>query len=223
MGPLLAILANLRDMVGPLLDWLPESIRRRLPGEAWALIALAILLALLLLVGRMIRSLLRGIGSIVSRPENTWKHEEIQDLDQLPLPAHPAWLTVYHIPANLRLVVAAPLGSASPSTDIARLVAQVIPGMEKILERDQPRQLIWPAYPSTEGFANTFFRRLVSRHFPQPPSPWALLCGRVNTPQGAFFLGMALRTEEPTPIGKRRLGPYDWLNVLHIPRTGSPP
>jgi hypothetical protein len=210
---------DLRTLLKPLTDWLPAELRDKLPVEAWwgiLAVAAILVLVLLLLILRGIGRALFGRRAAPAPPPD----EDVIRLDEIPLPLSQAArkLWVYHLPARLRLVVAAPAGAQRDvdATSIERLLDRVIPGLGKVAEQDRPRVRIWPPQLSHQGFEMSFSRRAKKREADGRPSRWVLVAGRANAGGQPVLLGLALWTDEPNTLGRVHLEGPQWLDVLRL-------
>src|SRR5437588_5142272 len=96
---------ELRQVLAPLTDWMPPEVRDRVPVEVWWLIFLTVTLAVLLMIGLLLRKLGRAL-SFRQPVQPAHEREFREDLDECPLPVRP-WgdpvLTLYHVPVRMRL------------------------------------------------------------------------------------------------------------------------
>jgi hypothetical protein len=211
---------QLRTTLAPLTDWLPPEVRDKLPVEAWwGIFAVAALLGLLLLF-----TLLRALGRALfggRRLPAELPQEPVEDLATYPPPpqARGEWdLWVYHLPARLRLVVAAPAGKYADvdATAVERLLDAVLPGLGATAARDRASIRIWPPQLSKEGFAASFIRRTRRPEPDGQPSHWVLVAGKAMAGPQAVLLGLALWTDEPSNLGRVYLEPHQWFDVLRL-------
>jgi hypothetical protein len=211
-----------RTTLAPLTDWLPPDVRRLLPLEAWWLVLLIAALLGLLLAGHLLRALWRGLfRGLFRRRRTAWDRGLRTPLEALAPAERTAGgvgLSVYHMPARLRLVVLAPGGKGADWTeaDVASLLDRVFPGLSAVIQRDQPEVRIWPGQLSEMGFINSFHRCTLHPGHEGAPSHWVLLAGRAPRGQQALFLGLALYTDQPSALGRMNLQPERWLDVLRL-------
>jgi hypothetical protein len=212
---------EIRDLLAPLTDWIPPEIRAYLPVEGWWLVGLVVLLAVLVLIGYLLRAMLRGL---VRRRRGEWDRGLRQDLDSCPPANGPPSVCVYHVPAWLRLVVVAPGGKGMVVDEaiVTHLLDRVVPGLGTLVARDKPRISIWPAQLSTMGFTNSFHRCTPTGQREGEPSSWVLLAGRAQGGGLSVFLGLGLWSEEPTQLGRRNLEPHQWLDILRLTAWRAP-
>jgi hypothetical protein len=146
----------------------------------------------------------------------------VEELDDLPQGRRPPdkVLTVYHLPARLRLVVVAPAGKVTEIdvTAIERLLDCVVPGLGRIAAQERPRIRVWPAQLSYQGFVATFVRRTHKSEPEGQPSRWVLAAGRAMAGGQTILLGLALWTDEPNSLGRVQLEQHQWLDVLRLSR-----
>jgi hypothetical protein len=214
---------EIRLALEPLTEWIPEEVRGYLPVEAWWLVELVGVLAVLVVAGYLLRALLRGLFRS-RRRDIDWDRPLREDLDSCPMPNVPPGASVYHVPVHLRLLVVAPGGKGIvvPDDAIPQLLDRAIPGLGALVVRDQPRVCIWPAQLSALGFTNLFHRCTPGGPRPGEPSRWILLAGRAQWGGEALFIGLGLWSQEATSLGRRNLEPHQWLDVLRLD-VGRPP
>jgi hypothetical protein len=215
---------ELRHSLAPLTDWIPASLRDRLPVEAWWLIYLAAGLLVLILLYAGARGLLRSLLNRRKRGP-AWERNLREDLEELPLPTAPEGslsLSVYHLPARLRLVVVASAGKEVDidATVVEKLLERLVPGLGKVVERDRPRIRVWPAQLSHHGFGVIFHRNTPRPEGEEEPSRWVLIAGRTLLGKQSMLLGLGLWTDEPSTVGRLNLEPHQWLDVLRLRSTG---
>jgi hypothetical protein len=208
---------EIRQSLAPLTDWIPPEFRSRLPVESWWLIELVAVLFVLVVVGYLLRAILRRL-TLLRRVDIDWDLRYRVDLNTCPLANGPAGACVYHVSAHLRLVVVAPGGKGvmvSPQTVLGQL-DYTIPGLAALVEQDHPRVIIWPAQLSRMGFTNSFHRCTPTGQTEEDPSQWILLAGRAEGGGQTLFIGLGLWSETPTTLGRMNLETHDWLNVLRL-------
>jgi hypothetical protein len=206
----------LRKALAPLTDWMPPELRNLMSVEVWWLIFLTVALLVLLVLGRMIRSLFR-------RPKKSkdWEQDLRENLYECPLPVRPVGeqaLSVYHLPARLRLVIVAPAGTDADidATAVEKLLDRLIPGLGAVAENDRPRIRVWPPQLSHQGFIAAFHRCTPKPEGDDEPSRWVMLAGRAQAGRQPVLLGLGLWTDEPCTIGRVNLEPQQWLDVLRL-------
>jgi hypothetical protein len=215
---------ELRRALAPLTDWMPPTVRDLAPVEAWWLIMLAAALALLLMVGLLLRRAARALFVRKELPPN-WERDLAEDLDECPLPVRP-WgdpvLTLYHLPVRLRLVILAPVGKEVEVDALAveKFLDRVVPGLGAVCAWDRPLIRVWPPQVSHTGFIGFFNRCTPKREGEEAPSRWILVAGRTMVGRQPVLLGLGLWAEEPNTIGRLSLEPHQWLDVLRLRRGG---
>jgi hypothetical protein len=211
---------ELRDTLKPLTDWLPSDVRDRMPVEAWWLIFAAAGLVILLVLGHLLRRMLRGLFARKERKPD-WDRELRVDLDECPLPVRPPrerMLTVYHLPVRMRLVVVAPGGKdvdVDP-THVEKLLDRVLPGLGSMMSQDRPRVRVWPPQLSHQGFLAAFQRNTLKSEPEDEPSRWVLVSGRAMLGRQTLLLGLGLWAEEANSLDRITLEPHQWLDVLRL-------
>jgi hypothetical protein len=215
-----AWLEDLRRLLKPLTDWMPDEIRKIVPVEVWWLLYLIALLAALLIVGHF----LKGVGRLLftrRRKERDWDEGQREDLEECPMPVQPpgeSALSVYHVPVRVRLVVVAPLGKdleIGPG-EVPELLNRVFPELGRVISREEPRILVWPPQLSDLGFISAFHRRMVKPEPDGQSSHWILVAGRAPVGKQTLLLGLALWSEQRNTIGRLTLEPRQWLEVLRL-------
>ncbi|MBY0229499.1 MAG: hypothetical protein K2W96_09490 [Gemmataceae bacterium] len=208
---------QLRERLAFLTDWIPDDIRSWAAVEVWWLALLVVALLALLLVGTLLKAVLRALFRR-KRKKEEWEPELREDLPSCPMPNAKPAASVYHVPARLRLVVVAPAGKGfeiDPAT-IAEALDRAVPGLGKLARHDRPRIVLWPAPVSPLGFASSFHRATPTDEGRDDPSRWIMLAGRAKGGGQALFVGLALWTDEPTTLGRRNLEAGEWLEVLRL-------
>ena len=127
-------------------------------------------------------------------------------------------LTVKSLPTRLRLVVVAPVSKTqAPNAHQAEaLLDRVLRGLADVAKADKPRIVVWPSQLSNVGFAPTFFRLV---HRPEPEheaSRWVLVAGPATAAGQKILLGLALWADEETDLGRIKLEPHEWNEVLDL-------
>lgn len=126
-------------------------------------------------------------------------------------------LTVQEQPMRLRLVVVAPVGKKTMTLEGAEaLIGGFLRGMEEIVRADKPRIRVWPPQPSSVGFAQSFFRRVLRPEARGRPSPWVRVAGPAKSGATPILLGLALLADEATDIDELILDGSEWLDVLRV-------
>lgn len=205
---------EIRQHLAPLTDWIPGEIRDLFPIEVWWLFGVVLALLVLLVLGWILRGVLRLLFR--RRPKIKWDPGLQEDLNACPMPGGVPALTVYNIPASIRLVVVAPGGKGVvvEAPVVAALLERVVSGLGTTSQRERPRIRVWPAALSHLGFANTFHRCTPTGEPEGQPSHWVLLAGRAQAGSVPIFIGLGLWTEEPTTLGRINLEDHDWRRVL---------
>ena len=208
---------EIRQTLAPLTDWIPAEVRARLPLESWWLIELVAVLLVLVIIGYLLRAILRAVARF-GRRDIDWDVRYRVTLDSCPLANGPAGVSVYHVPTHLRLVVVAPGGKGvmvHPQTVLHQL-DYAVPGLGALVAHDHPRVIIWPAQLSRMGFTNSFHRCTPTGQNAVEPSRWILLAGRAEGGGQTLFVGLGLWSEEATTLGRMNLEPHQWLDVLRL-------
>lgn len=209
----------IQEKLQPFIDLLPEKLR----DYWWAVFGLAALF-LVLIVLALLRGMIRGLFGKRKTLQEDWDKKLREDLTSYPAPpTEPGKqrLTIYHVPARLRLVVLAPAGKevAIEANQAEELLNRVLPGLGAIAAVDRPRIRIWPPQLSQQGFATAFFRHTITGVKEGQASPWVLVAGRSQFHQPAILLGLAFFADEPNNLGRLSLEPHQWLDVLRIRET----
>jgi hypothetical protein len=208
---------ELRKRLAFLTDWIPDDIRSWAAPEAWWLALLAAGLFALLAVGMILKALLKALFRR-RRATSDWEPELREDLTSLPMPSSPPSMSVFHVPARVRLIVLAPAGKGSviDTNNIGWVLDRVVPGLGRLAHRDRPRIVVWPSPASAQGFAGSFHRATANNTPKDDPSNWVMLAGRARGGGQTVFLGLAMWTDEPTTLGRRNIDAGEWLEVLRL-------
>jgi hypothetical protein len=209
-----------RTTLAPLTDWIPPDVRPLLPVEVWWLVLLVATLLALLLAGHLLRGVWRALFR-QRRRKTVWDRDTRRPLEELapePRTAGTAALSVYHLPARLRLVVLAPAGKGADWTeaDAIRLLDRIVPGLSEVASHDQAELRVWPGQLSEMGFINAFHRCTPHPGREGEDSHWVLLAGKAPRGGQPVFLGLALYTDRPCSLGRMNLQPDRWLDVLRL-------
>ena len=215
---------ELRTALAPLTDRLPPGVRDWMPPEAWGVVFLTAALAVLLALGLALRAVLRRLFGRPG-PPGDWDRGLREDLQSCPVAAQPVGgptLTIYHLPAVLRLVVLAPSGADLGPDDrpLAELLDGVVPGLGGLAARDKPRIRVWRPQVSHQGFVSAFHRCTPTGTPDGKPSRWVLVAGRANVGRRPVLVGLGLWTEALSTVGRVNLGPHQWLDVLRLRTAG---
>jgi hypothetical protein len=210
---------ELRARLTFLTDWIPPDIREIAPDEAWWFLYVVALLAILLVIGTVLRS----TGRLFARKkkERDWDAGWRETLEECPLPAQPKSerrLAVYHVPVWIRLVIVAPMSKDQDldQATLPELLNRVFPMLGTIVEQDTPRVRIWPQQLSPIGFNSAFHRRTLKPEQDGELSRWVLIAGRVVVGKQTLLLGLGLWAEEPCALGRLNLEPMQWLEILRL-------
>jgi hypothetical protein len=210
---------DLIQFVRPLTERLPQAWQDYLANGGWP-VALGVAGVILLL-------LLLGIADLIwirlfrRRPAPTFATGPEEDLANLPPPLlAPAdkQFQIYHVPARLRLIVAAPSGAdrALDEKQVKRELERLWPGVRDVLTADKPRFRLWPAQLSPQGFAMAFHRHLRRPDPEVKTSPWISVAGKVQFEGQTLMLGLVLWTSEKTTLGQLTLEPHQWRDILRL-------
>jgi hypothetical protein len=206
------------------LDWFtPEGGDASGIVAAWLVAAVGVLLVLLVLA-LVLRRMWRTLFRRRKAPAPDWDRDLHEDLSACPLPVLPPgdpYLTVYHLPVRLRLVVVAPAGKEADvdATAVEKLLDRVVPGLGTVAYHDRPRIRVWPPQFSHQGFAIAFFRRAERPEPEGQPSRWVLVAGRAQVGRQTVLVGLGLWADEPNAVGQVTLEPHQWLDVIRL-KTG---
>lgn len=209
----------IQNWLDPIIQWLPPGVRNLIPAEGWRYVLLILALVLLFLLGKSIQLLSRALKQ--QKKDSEWDDPMRIRLESCPLPAHSPSenrLAVYHVPVRIRLVVVAPVGKAEPMqmNEIPDHLDHVFPGLASFVMSQLPRIEIWPGQFSSSGFATLFHRCLIKEEPDGQPSQWIFLTGRAISQGRSFYIGLALWSDTKTGIGRRKLSPLQWLEVLRL-------
>src|SRR5437588_9572485 len=151
-----------QEKLQPLIDLLPEKIR----DYWWVIFGLAAIF-LVLIVLAILRGLLRVAFGKRKTPKEDWDKKLREDLTSYPPPPGAPGkqrLTIYHVPARLRLVVLAPAGKETEieADQAEELLNRLLSGLGAIAALDRPRFRVWPPPLSQQGFGTAFFRPTIT-------------------------------------------------------------
>lgn len=204
----------------PLLNALSPEVRDFLNAGGWLLIVGIGGLILLVVVAALVRRL---FAAARRRPPLA-QLALTEDLSTYPPPPAswgPRRLTIYGLPARVRLVVLAPLGLEAGQLrpeDAEALLDQVVPGLGAFVRSDRPRVRVWPTQLSHQGFFAALRRHTL---FPggeeRTLTRWVLLMGRVFFNHRPIGLGLALLADQDNTLGRITLEhPHQWAEALRM-------
>lgn len=139
-----------------------------------------------------------------------------------PVQGNQTWLSVYGLPARLRIIVAAPLGREAGNIteeEMPGIVDSAITHLSSQIAIDDPLLLRWPIQYSTMGF-EAVFRRSIQL----PPgekdarkSTWVLLFGKVVYNERPMALGLVLQAIDSNSIGMVPIQfQHQWHAVIRL-------
>jgi hypothetical protein len=210
---------DLIQLLRPLAERLPPAWQDYLANGGWPIaLGVAGVIFLLLILGIIDRLWLKLFRR---RSASTPAAEPAEDLSLIPPPLQSPGerqFAIYHVPARLRLVVAAPAGTDLPIDEkrVKKELERLWPGVREILTVDKPRFRIWPAQLSQQGFALAFHCHLRRPDPETKASPWISVAGKIQLDGATLLLGLALWTEEKTTFGQLTLEPHQWRDVLRL-------
>ena len=204
----------------PVTERLPQSWQDYLANGGWPIaLGVAAIVLLLLIVG-VVDRLWRKVFRRRHRPEATAPGPE-EDLSRLPPPLLPPCerqFAIYHVPARVRLVVAAAAGAGRDLDEkrVKKHLERIWPGVREVLIADKPQVRIWPPQLSQQGFAMSFHRHLLRPESPAQASPWTSVSGKIQFEGETLMLGLVLLTGEKTTFGQLTLEPHQWRDVIRL-------
>jgi hypothetical protein len=207
----------LNKALEPITNLFPESVRDILNGGGWLAVLGVLALLILFILWKLFFS-----GGRKPKAAAEWEKQEI-NLAKCPMPAgspRGRRLTLYHVPARLRLVVVAPVGRELKVTarDVDQVLDKVVAGLGGVILADRPSVHVWPAQLSYQGFANTFHRCTPKPEGEGRPSRWVLVAGRAKVGKQAVLIGLGAWADEAGTLGRKTLEPPDWVDVVRLER-----
>ncbi len=212
---------DLIQLLRPLTERLPPSWQDYLANGGWPVaLGVAGVLLLLVILGIVDRLWLRLFRR---KSSATFKPGPVEDLALIPPPLLPPGekqFMIYHVPARLRLIVAAPAGAdrVTDEKKVKKELERLWPGVREVLVADKPRIRLWPAQLSQQGFVATFHQHLCRPDPEAKSSPWISVAGKIQLEDQALLLGLVFRTEEKTTFGQMTLEPHQWRDILRLGR-----
>ncbi len=213
---------DLIQLVRPLTERLPPVWQDYLANGGWPIVlGVAGVLLLLLILGIVDRLWLRLFRR---KSSGTFKPGPEEDLALIPppllAPAEKQFM-IYHVPARLRLIVAAPAGAdrVTDEKKVKKELERLWPGVREVLLADKPRFRLWPAQLSQQGFVQTFHSHLRRPEPEAKVSPWISVAGKIQLEEQTLLLGLVLWSDEKTTFGQMTLEPHQWRDIL---RLGAP-
>jgi hypothetical protein len=210
---------DLIQLLRPLTERLPPAWQDYLANGGWpTVLGIAGVILLLLAIGIIDRLWLRIFRR---RTKLTADAAPEEDLGLIPPPllaSGEKQFALYHVPARLRLIVAASAGADRLLDEkrVKKELERLWPGVREILSVDKPRFRLWPPQLSQQGFALAFHRHLRRPEPDAKSSSWVSVAGKVQSDGETLLLGLALWTAEKTTLGQLTLEPHQWRDVLRL-------
>jgi hypothetical protein len=214
---------DIANFLKPVTERLPQAWQDYLANGglpvALGAVALIVLLLLIGIVDLIWIKLFRNRRRI---PQAAGPEEDLRQLPPPLLPAGDKQFSVYHVPARVRLIVAAPagVGKGLDEKQVKKLLERVWPGVREVLAVDKPRVRVWPAQLSQQGFALAFHRHLLKPDAQANASPWISVAGKASLEGETLMLGLVFWSQEKTTFGQLTLEPHQWRDVIRLDRRG---
>jgi hypothetical protein len=210
---------DLIQLLRPVTERLPQAWQDFLANGGWP-VALGVAGVILFLLVLGILDLI-WIKLFRRRPSRTFDSGPEEDLANLPPPLQPPaprQFQIYHVPARLRLIIAAPAGAdrALDEKKVKRELESLWPGAREVMSADKPRVRLWPAQLSPQGFAIAFHRHLRRPETDARVSNWVSVAGKVQFEGQTLMLGLVLWTSEKTTLGQLTLEAHQWRDILRL-------
>jgi len=185
-------------------------------GAAWAIVAAAAVLVVLLLV---LWRFLRRRGK-VEAPLRADLNVEVAALADVGPPQGPPTLELYNLPVRLAAVVLAPVGVSRelPSEEqLPAMLDAVAPGLDKVAALHRPLIRRWPNQVSARGFAHLFFNHARLPGTAGKGTVWSSVAGLVKVGDEPIMAGLVLRAAAPNSLGQTVIdAEHQWLGCLRV-------
>lgn len=128
-------------------------------------------------------------------------------------------VTVVGEAGRLRLVVMSPTSpQAIPLAPSSRtsVLESIRPGLAAVAENDTPKIECWNDAPARHEFAAVLQSAIQFPERSGAPSPWRVLIGDVNTPDGPVHVGLAILTKKVSEQRMTKVAPGQWTQLLGL-------
>ena len=129
-------------------------------------------------------------------------------------------LEVYGTPTRLAALILAPVGrgrAVPPREVVAGLMEQLLPGMQRVVERHHPEVRLWPGQVSAQGFTQAFFNRAALPGQRGKSTPWCSLAGRFRGAGRDYLVGLVCVAEQPNSLSQITIQQEgQWLQALRV-------
>jgi hypothetical protein len=129
-------------------------------------------------------------------------------------------LEFYNLPVRLAAIVVAPAGlgrDLPPDDQLAPLLEALLPGLDKVAERDRPVVRRWPNQVSASGFAHLFFINAKLPGTGGKGTPWSSAAGSFKYLGRPVMAGLVLRAAKPNSLGQTIIeAEHQWLGCLRV-------
>jgi hypothetical protein len=129
-------------------------------------------------------------------------------------------IELYGTPVRVVLVVIAPAGRegrAPVGDQLPLVVEQWIPGMQGVLEAQQPSLRFWPNQLSSKGFVHAFFNNVPLPGDRGRGTPWSSLAGKFRAAGQNYLAGVVVRAADDNGLGQFEIQHEgQWHDILRV-------
>jgi hypothetical protein len=189
-----------------------ESLSR----ETWVVIGCALLaLVLALILWQILHR--RKPRRLAPEPDLTI---DVAALGQHGPPTTGPVLELYNVPMRLATVILAPAGRVRqlpPAGQLPAVFEAILPGLDRIVQAQQPLIRRWPGQLSGSGFANVVFANVRLPGDGGKGTPWSAVAGMFKMQGQPLMAGLVLRAAQPNSIGQTVIESEPmWLGCLRV-------
>ena len=203
----------------PLVDFF-ESLKKFFfapENQPWSYVILGGFAALVLLF--VVRRILRRRRK-KERPLPPELQIELAKLINEGPPAELPSLEFYNLPMRLAGIVLAPVGrmrELPPPDELPAVFESVLPGLDRVVDRQRPLVRRWPSQVSTRGFASAFFSNIRLPGEAGKGTPWSAVAGIFKHRGTPIMIGLVLRAASPNSLGQIVINTeHEWLGCLRV-------
>ena len=129
-------------------------------------------------------------------------------------------LEFYNLPVRLAAVIIAPagrIGQLPPQEQLPELFEAILPGLERVVQSQQPLLCRWPSQLSSRGFAHTLFAHVRLPGDNGKGTPWSSVAGVCKLHNQSVMAGLVLRAQSPNSLGQIVIEhETQWLGCLRV-------
>jgi hypothetical protein len=145
---------------------------------------------------------------------------DVAALPTIPPPKEGEQLEFFGTPVRLAVMVLAPVGRGGDipaPAELAMTLENLLPGLQGIVSRHQPRIVLWPNQLSSQGFLQAFFNLAALPGDHGKGTPWCSAAGKFEGGGQQYLAGLICCAAGPNSLGEMTVDkPGQWLSVLRV-------